>query len=183
MNILHIDSCALGNHSASRQRTAGAVAALAEIDQTARVVYRDLAAAPLSHVSGPLMQAMRQQWDRAIPMSAELRAEVLQSESLLQEFLDTDVLVLGAPLCNFSVPSTLKAWLDRLLLTGAGLQAELMRGKRVLLVSTPSHAEGEDPAMLQALESHLTAIFKHIGVSSVETFQPERSGMEARQVL
>ncbi len=179
MNILHIDSCALGDHSTSRQLTANAVAALAEIDHTARVIHRDLAAAPLSHVSGPLMQAMRGQWSKHIPMNAELRAEVLQSESLLQEFLDADVLVLGAPLCNFSLPSTLKAWLDRLLLgstpDACRLPQELLRDKRVLLLSTPSHDVGEQPGMMVALESHLKTVFSHIGVNILETFHSEQS--------
>lgn len=181
MNILHIDSCALGDHSVSRQLTANAAAALAEIDHTARVIYRDLAAAPLSHVSGPLMQAMLGQWDKNIPMSAELRAEVLQSESLLQEFLDADVLVLGAPLCNFSIPSTLKVWLDRLLLgcapvaSNARLPFELVRDKRVLLVSAPSHDVGEHPGTMQTLENNLNMVFKHIGISVVETFHSEQS--------
>jgi FMN-dependent NADH-azoreductase len=52
----------------------------------AHVRYRDLAASPLSHVSGPLLQAISQRWDADIPMNAELRAEALQSASLLQEF-------------------------------------------------------------------------------------------------
>jgi FMN-dependent NADH-azoreductase len=179
MNILHIDSCPLGDHSPSRQSTANAVAALLDAAPSARVVYRDLAAAPLSHVSGPLMQAMRGQWNRDIPMGKELRAEVLQSESLLQEFIDSDVLVLGAPLSNFSAPTTLKAWLDRLLLAGtavnAGARADAVRGKRVLLVSMPSHVLGEEPAMMAAMESHVRTVFRHIGVSNVETFQPEQS--------
>lgn len=177
MNILHIDSCPLGDHSPSRQLTASAVAALLDADPSARVVYRDLAAAPLSHVSGPLMQAMRGQWNQDIPMGKELRAEVLQSESLLQEFADSDVLVLGAPLSNFSAPSTLKAWLDRLLLAGtavdagARLSTDVVRDKRVLLVSTPSHVLGEEPAMMAAMESHVRTVFRHLGVNNVETFQ------------
>jgi FMN-dependent NADH-azoreductase len=181
MNILHIDSCALGDHSASRQLTASAVAALLEGHDAARVIYRDLAAAPLSHVSGPLMQVMRQQWNKAIPMNAELRAEVLQSESLLQEFIDADMLVLGAPMCNYSIPSTLKAWLDRLLETGrhrarsGGTVNELVHGKRVFLISTPSYALGDkpQPEMLKAQEEHLKALFNLVGISKVETFQSE----------
>ena len=186
MNILHIDSCPLGDHSPSRQLTAHALAALLDAAPSACVVYRDLAAAPLSHVSGPLMQAMRGQWNQDIPMGNELRAEVLQSESLLQEFVDSDVLVLGAPLSNFSAPSTLKAWLDRLLLAGTAVNAgahlppDMVRNKRVLLVSTPSHVLGEEPAMMAALESHVRTVFRHIGVSNVETFHPEQA-VQVRQ--
>jgi FMN-dependent NADH-azoreductase len=125
MNILHIDSCALGDNSTSRQITLAAVTALTTANEQATVLYRDLAASPLSHASGPLLQVISQRWDAEIPMNAELRAEALQSASLLQEFQEADVVVLGAPMHNFSVPSTLKAWLDRLLelhtATGQGL--------------------------------------------------------------
>jgi len=115
MNILHIDSCALGDHSTSRQITAAAITALTAANEQATVLYRDLAASPLSHASGPLLQVISQRWDADIPMNAEVRAEALQSASLLQEFQDADLVVLGAPMHNFSIPSTLKAWLDRLL--------------------------------------------------------------------
>lgn len=176
MNILHLDSCALGDHSASRQFTAGAVALLATAHADSAVTYRDLAAAPLSHLSGPLQQALRTQWNPAIPMSAELNAEVLQSASLLQELSEADVIVLGAPMVNFSIPSTLKAWLDRLLQAGRSYElnsvgpGSLMQGKRVVLVSSPDCAIGglQQEALLGHQEANLQALFHYMGVKQVE---------------
>jgi FMN-dependent NADH-azoreductase len=181
MNILHIDSCPLGDHSASCRFGASAVAALLAATPPAQAVYRDVAATPLSHVSGPLLQVMRQQWNNAIPMNAELRAEALQSESLLQEFLDADVVVLGAPMYNFTIPSTLKAWLDRLLQAGRTFELHadgphgMLSDKRVVLVSSsccriggPAHE-----ALICQQEAHLKALFGFMGISQVEVVRAD----------
>lgn len=178
MNILHIDSACLGDHSASRQLTAAAVEALCAGDAAASVVYRDLSASPLSHVNGPLMQVMRSEWNHALPMNAELSAEALLTESLLAEFMSADVLVLGAPMFNLSVPSTLKAWLDRVLRKGRtfdvcadGRNIGLAAGKRVVLVSTRSGQPHEVLADHQ--ESYLKAVFGIMGVADVSVVRAE----------
>jgi NAD(P)H-dependent FMN reductase len=82
-----------------------------------------------------LLQAISQRWDADIPMNAELRAEALQSASLLQEFHDADVIVLGAPMHNFLAPSTLKVWMDRLLELQGTTTGEPRRTTRLLLVT------------------------------------------------
>jgi FMN-dependent NADH-azoreductase len=170
MNILHIDSCALGDHSASRQTTAATVAALTAANEHATVLYRDLAASPLSHASGPLLQVISQCWDNDIPMNAELRAEALQAASLLQEFHDADVVVLGAPMYNFAVPSTLKAWMDRLLQVQHAESAAERRAPHLLLVTSNCGVMGvefEDDLMRNH-ESLLSAAFRFLGVARVD---------------
>lgn len=170
MNILHIDSCALGDHSASRQITAAAVAALTAANEHANVLYRDLAASPLSHASGPLLQVISQCWDDDIPMSAELRAEALQAASLLQEFREADIVVLGAPMYNFAAPSTLKAWMERLLQLQHTAPAETGRTSRLLLVTSSCGAMGVESAdeLMRNHESQLTAAFQFMGVRRVD---------------
>ena len=178
MNILHIDSACLGDHSASRQLTAAAVAALRAGNDRARVTCRDLAATPLSHVNGPLMQVMRDEWDAALPMHAALSAEAMLSEALLAEFMAADVLVLGAPMFNLSVPSTLKAWLDRVLQQGRtftvgadGRTTGLATGKRVVLVSTRG---GQPYEMLgDHHEAYLKAVFAIMGITDVSVVRAE----------
>lgn len=182
MNILHIDSCALGDRSVSRRQSAAAVGALVAITPAAHVVYRDLAAAPLSHVSGPLMQVLRQQWDPTMPMNAELQAEVLQSDALRREFIDADVVVLAAPpgaLGSSLLPSTLQVWLDRLLLAAADLPLALARDKRILLVLASGDLSAEQPDTLQAITQHWAAVFQHLGVGAVETFHSEQALRQA----
>jgi FMN-dependent NADH-azoreductase len=173
MNILHIDTCALGDVTGSRQSSATVVASLCPAG-TAQVVYRDLAAAPLSHISGPLLQVLRQQWDEAIPLNAEVRAEVMLSQSLLHEFLDADLVVLAAPLYNFSIPSVLKAWLDRVLhlVQGPGTaDARATIGRKRLMLITSCCSPAEQPAQQQMMdqhEQHLARVFRHIGIAQPE---------------
>lgn len=191
MNILHIDSSALGDNSASRQLTAAAVATLCNGDHDVRVVYRDLAATPLSHISGPLLQVMRAQWNKAIPMNQGLYTEAMQSELLLTEFLEADVLVVGAPMYNFSVPSTLKAWLDRIVQAGRtfaygedGKVQGLAQGKQVVLVSTRGGPMAGQPheTLMDHQEAYLQAVFSFIGISDVTVVRAEgiELGAEAR---
>jgi FMN-dependent NADH-azoreductase len=170
MNILHIDSCALGDNSASRQTTAATVAALMAANEPAAVLYRDLAASPLSHASGPLLQVISECWDNDIPMNAELRAEALQAASLLQEFRDADVVVLGAPMYNFSVPSTLKAWMDRLLQLQHTEPAASRRTPRLLLVTSNCGVMGLELAdeLMRNHESQLSAAFRFMGVDRLD---------------
>jgi FMN-dependent NADH-azoreductase len=166
MNILHIDSCALGDNSSSRLSSAAAATALMAAHEHATFQYRDLAAAPLSHASGPLLQVLSDRWNSDIPMNAELSAEVLQSVSLQQEFLDADIVLIGAPMHNFSVPSTLKAWLDRLLELRATARSERLAAVRVLL-STSGCTEAPQDDMLSQHENQLITAFRFIGVEQV----------------
>jgi len=170
MNILHIDSCALGDSATSRQITAAAVTALMAQHAQAQVLYRDLAASPLSHVSGPLLQAISQRWDAGIPMNAELRAEALQSASLLQEFHDADVIVLGAPMHNFLAPSTLKVWMDRLLELQGTTTGEPRRTAQLLLVTAGCGVPGGESAedLMHNYARQLKAAFEYLGVSRVD---------------
>src|SRR5690606_32539404 len=101
MNLLHIDSSALGANSASRELGAAIVARLRAGDPGFSLQYRDLEADPLPHLDG---QAL----------SGAAPAVTAESERVLQQFLDADVVVIGAPMYNFSIPSTLKAWIDRI---------------------------------------------------------------------
>ncbi len=175
MNILHIDSCALGDNSPSRRDTAAAVARLASAHEGARVNYRDLAASPLSHVTAPLLQVMRRQWNSAIPMHPELRAESLLSASLLQEFIDANIVVVGAPMHNYFTPSTLKAWMDRLLHLHADAAPT---SKRVMLVTSGWGAD--DPAqagLMHNFEGQLTAAFKSIGVRHLDVARADGGGL------
>jgi FMN-dependent NADH-azoreductase len=177
MNILHIDSCALGDHSSSRQSTAAAAAALMATHEQATFQYRDLAAAPLSHASGPLLQVLSDRWNSEIPMNAELSAEVLQSVSLMQEFVEADIVLIGAPMHNFSVPSTLKAWLDRLLELCATANRERLAYVRVLL-TTSGCTDVAQEDMLTHHENQLIAAFRFIGVEQVSIV---RNALELQQ--
>jgi FMN-dependent NADH-azoreductase len=166
MNILHIDSCPLGDHSVSRQYSAAAVAQLAA-DGAPSTIYRDIAASPLSHISGPLLKVVTNQWNSSIPMNAELRAEGMLGVLLLNEFQQADVAVIAAPMFNFSMPSTLKAWLDRLIHLQTDAGREIAGRTRVVLV-VAGCTDAADPAMAASLAHHeaqLTAMFNALGAT------------------
>ena len=179
MNILHIDSCALGDHSASRKYTAAVIAHVMADHPQADLLYRDLAAAPLSHASGPLLQVLSQRWDASIPMNTELSAEALQSASLLREFQDADLVVIGAPMHNFSVPSTLKAWLDRLLELKVNAQGA---SPRVILV-TSGCTETPMDDLMSNYETQLKAAFNALGVTEMEVVRNNSDLLQSRRMM
>jgi len=165
MNILHVDSSALGNHSVSRELGRAVVEKALLVHPAAQVAYRDLAANPLPH------------WAPAADASDPA---VRAGSDVLDEFLAADVVVIGAPMYNFSIPSTLKAWIDRVMVAGktfrygANGPEGLAGGKRVVIVSSRGGIYSEGP--MQALdfqENYLRKVFGFIGVTDVEIVRAE----------
>lgn len=185
MNILHIDSSILGAESASRQLSAAVVAALrAGADH--HVVYRDLDAAPLPHLNGALLAQLRGAADAAISDAASeaqatLAREAALSGTLVDELLAADVVVIGAPMYNFSVPSTLKAWIDRVAQPGRTFSygengpKGLLGGRRVIVVSARGGAMAGTPyeAAMDHQEAYMKAVFGLLGIADVEIVRAE----------
>jgi FMN-dependent NADH-azoreductase len=178
VNLLHIDSSILGDHSVSRKVSAAAVASLVAANPDAKVTYRDLDAAPAPHQSGALMAARGLD---AAARSADQARDVAEADAVLEEFLAADVVVIGVPMYNFGIPSTLKSWIDHLAIAGktfsyseAGVQG-LAGGKRVILASSRGGFYGpETPtASLQHQESYLRGFFGFIGIADVEVVSAE----------
>ena len=117
MQLLHIDSSVLGINSVSRQLTAQIVQQWRASHPNTRVEYLDLATHAPSHLSADSLGF------RMPPGTADLSAlqqhENAVSEAVVAQFLAADVIVMGAPLYNFSIPSQLKAWIDRVAKSGA----------------------------------------------------------------
>ena len=150
MTILHIDSSISGENSASRAISAGIVSQLKSAQWGEQVVYRDLAAQPLPH----------------------LTLDAFADDSVLEEFLAADTIVIGAPMYNFTLPSQLKAWIDRILVAGrtfryaANGPEGLAGGRRVIVALARGgvYHEGAPAASLEHLESYLRGIFNFIGI-------------------
>jgi FMN-dependent NADH-azoreductase len=188
VKLLHIDSSILGGHSASRQISHDVVERLRGQGGTVEVVRRDIVADPLPHLelsNLPSRHPLAAQLDPAArEASAAIRAE---SDQVLQEFLDADVVVIGAPMYNFTVPSQLKAWIDRILVAGVTFSYGpdgLAGGKRVILVPARGgfYGQGSPAAAFEHLETYLRTVFGFIGVSDLETVIVEglAAGPEAR---
>ena len=150
MTILHIDSSISGENSASRMLTRSIVDQLKTSQWGEQVVYRDLAANPLPH----------------------LTLDAFADTSVLDEFLAADTVVVGAPMYNFTLPTQLKAWIDRLAIAGTTFHYTengpegLVKDKRVIIALARGgfYGEGSPAAALEHLETYLRGMFNFIGV-------------------
>lgn len=178
MKILHIDSSILGNSSVTRDLSAATVAHIKASHPDAQVEYRDLALNEIRHLNGAIAAGFRPGGSSAVDDSA--RQEHLVSEALVNEFLASDVLVIGAPMYNFSVSSHLKAWLDRIAQMGRTFKytdkgpVGLTVGKRVIIVSARGGFYAQGPAgHMDFQESYLKAFFGFLGVTDVQVVRAE----------
>ena len=170
--LLHIDSSVLGPHSVSRQLSAAIVEKLRQTTPGLEVAYRDLTSTPLAHLSGAHI-AVAQGANNPDP---SLQQEVATGQAVLAEFLAADTIVLGAPMYNFTIPSQLKAWIDRIVVAGKtfkyGAQGPegLAGNKRVIVAISRGgfYGAGTPMAALEHLESYLRSVFGFIGVTQLE---------------
>lgn len=150
MTILHLDASINGENSASRAISRSIVEQLKTGLWGEDVVYRDLAADPLPH----------------------LTLDAFADATVLEEFLAADTIVIGAPMYNFSLPTQLKAWIDRIVVAGKTFQYTangpegLAKGKRVIIALARGgfYGEGSPAASLEHLETYLRGVFNFIGI-------------------
>jgi FMN-dependent NADH-azoreductase len=177
MKLLHVDSSALGDGSVSRQLTRAVVAGWRAAHPDLEVVYRDLAADAPPHLSPALVAAM---FGKPEALSPAQRADLALSEALVAEFLAADAVVIGAPMYNFSVPSQLKAWIDRIAQKGRTFAygdkgpVGLAGGKRAIIASSRGglYAAGAAQAM-DFQEAYLRSVLAFFGVTDVTVVRAE----------
>ena len=185
--LLHVDASILGDHSASRKLSAAVTERLKAADPGLKTVYRDLAATPLPHLSGAHLAAAQ----GATPATPAIENELIESAQVLEEFLAAGTVVIGAPMYNFTLPTQLKAWIDRILVAGKtfryganGVEG-LARGKRVIVaVSRGSfYGPGTPAEAMEHLESYLRSVFAFIGITDAEFIVAEglQTGAEHRE--
>ena len=181
--LLHIDSSILGSNSVSRQLTAQIVASWRAAHPATEVSYLDLAVETPGHFSADAMGF------RLPPSSEQLsdaqKSENALSEALVTQFLAADVLVIGAPLYNFSIPTQLKAWIDRIAQIGRTFKytdkgpVGLAGGKTVIVASTRGgmYSTSDAGNAMEHQESYLKTIFGFFGVTDVRFVRAEGLGM------
>ncbi|ASY33825.1 MULTISPECIES: FMN-dependent NADH-azoreductase [unclassified Streptomyces] len=113
--LLHIDSALAPQQSSSREVGAAFVKNWLEAHPGGTVVHRDLAAHPVPHLG---WEALSADFVPAGQHTEEQRAAVAVREELVAELEAADAVLLAAPMYNFSIPSTLKAWLDQVIVVG-----------------------------------------------------------------
>jgi len=183
MKILHVDASILGESSVSRQLSAAIVARLREAHPEATVTYYDLGAQPIGHLTGEHLAAAQ----GALAENASLQQDVARGQQALEDFLGAGVVVVGAPMYNFSVSSQLKAWIDRLAVAGKTFRYTekgpqgLAGGKKVIVASSRGGCYGpETPAApLDHQETYLRGIFGFFGITDVAFIRAEGLNVSA----
>ena len=180
MKLLHIDSSALGTQSVSRRLTAKIAKQWQAAHPGTVVDYLDLVANPPAHLSADSLGF--RMGPAAAGITEVQRQENAISEALVSQFLAADVVVLGAPMYNFSVPSQLKAWIDRIAQAGRTFTYTdkgpkgLAGGKTVVVVSSRGGAYGDESAY-DHQESYLKTLFGFLGVSDFRVVRAEGLAM------
>ncbi len=175
MKLLHIDSSILGDASASRQLSRSLVQAWQAAEPAAQVSYRDLASDARSHLSAASLVAGG---TPAELRDAAQKHEVELAEFTLNEFLAADAIVIGAPMYNFSVPTQLKAWIDRVAVAGKTFAYDengpkgLAGGKKVIIASTAGGIHAGQPSG-QAHEAYLVQVLNFLGITDIEIVRAE----------
>jgi FMN-dependent NADH-azoreductase len=177
MKLLHLDSSITGKHSVSRTLSAEIVAAHVAQRPGTEVTYHDLANEPLLHLSTAHLAAFQ----GGQVESAALGQDVAQGVRYLDELIAADVVVIGAPMYNFGVPSQLKAWIDRVVVAGKtfryaerGPEGLLSPGKRLFIAASTGGIYSGGPAKtLEHCVSYLKGVFGHIGLKDVTVIGAE----------
>lgn len=181
MKLLQIDSSPLGAQSVSRQLTRDITAQWVAEHPGTSVERLDLALDAPSHLNQDSL-GFRLGPDPA-GLSEVQRRENAISEQLLQQFLAADVIVVGAPMYNFSVPSQLKAWIDRIAQVGRTFKytdkgpVGLAGGKTVIVASSRGGVYSTALAGLDHQESYLKTVFGFFGISDLRFVRAEGVGM------
>jgi FMN-dependent NADH-azoreductase len=174
MKLLHIDSSVLGDNSASRTLTAAIVSRMQAQTPGLSVIRYDLDAQPLPHLS-------------AASLARQDQGEADRGERVMSDFLEADVIVIGAPMYNFSVPSTLKAWIDRVAVAGKTFRYTaqgpegLTNGKRAILAITQGgiHALG---GASEHHESYLRFVLGFLGITDIQVVRAQGLAQSAGRV-
>ena len=168
--VLHINSSVRNEGSISRQLTGEFIDKWQASNPNDKIIERDLAANPVPHLTEQMMGAFFTPADQRTTEQAQV---VNVSDDLVAELLAADVIVIGAPMYNFSVPSQLKAWIDRIAVAGqtfryteAGPEG-LCGGKKLIIVSTAGGLHAGQASNV-GHEDYLKLVFGFLGITDIE---------------
>lgn len=170
MNLLHIDSSILGEQSVSRMLSRATVKRLKEYNPAIEIIYRDLVAVPVPHLTGDHLAA-----------SPTVMEEIAFGEKVLDEFINANVIVIGVALYNLTISSQLKAWIDRIVIAGKTFRYTengsegLAHSKRVVLTVARGgqYRQGISLDSSEHAEAYLRSMFAFIGVTRLDVIVAE----------
>ena len=184
--VLVLTSSALGAASVSNQLVQDAITQLVLQDLQLRVFTRDLGGKPIPHLTIDSANALR----GAEPANAAQAVARSQSDELIAELKAAETVVIGAPMYNFGIASTLKTWFDYVLRAGITFKYSesgpvgLLEGKRAIVIETRGGLYSEGPAQLMdSQDPHLRNLLSFMGLTNVKFFRAEKLafGPEARE--
>jgi len=170
--ILIITASPRGDRSVSRALTSTFAELWAQRHPKDMILLRDVGHHPVPHVTEPWVVGAFATPDA---QTAESKAAIAVSDSLVEEFLSADRYVFGVPMYNFNVPSTFKAYIDQLVRPGktfgvgpTGYEG-LVKNKKALFITSSggSYTHGSATAALNFQEPYLRAIFGFIGLTDL----------------
>jgi len=175
---LILNTSVAGAASVSNRLTGEFATQLRQRDPSVEIVTRDLAADPVPHLLPETVAGIR-----ATAETETERAALALSEQLLAELKAADLLVIGAPMYNFGIPSTLKTWFDYVLRAGISFRYTekgpegLITGKKAVVIETRGGLYSEGPAVsLDSQEPHLRTMLGFMGVTDVVFVRAEKLG-------
>jgi len=177
-NVLIVTSSAQGAASVSSRLAAGFAERLREADPGAAIVRRDVGAEPVPHLAEDSVFAIR---GKPAETEAE-RAALALSDALVAELRQADLIVIGAPMYNFGMPSTLKAWFDHVLRARVtfrygedGSVQGLLAGRKAVVIESRAgfYSEGEAAAM-DSQEPHIRTLLGFVGIDDVDFVRAEK---------
>lgn len=176
--VLIIDSAATGDASVSRKLTAELSERLVQRDPTMRIVHRDIGANPIPHLTAETVGAIR----GGLADTDAAREALALSDALVAELKEADLIVLGAPMYNFGMASTLKAWFDHVLrarvtfrYTDEGKPEGLVTGKKAIVVESRAGLYSEGPAVaMDHQEPHIRTLLGFMGITDVTFVRAEK---------
>ncbi|MBW8468288.1 MAG: FMN-dependent NADH-azoreductase [Thiobacillus sp.] len=177
MKLLHLDSSVLGAASVSRQLSSSIVARQQALHPGIQLVVRDLAVDPALHLSGAHLAAFQ----GVVSDDETINADLLKGNAYMDELFAADVLVIGAPMYNLSIPTPLKAWIDRIAVAGktfrytANGPEGLLKNKKAFIASSRGgvYSAGSPAAALEHQESYLVGLLAFLGVTDVTIVRAE----------
>ncbi|MDO7218857.1 FMN-dependent NADH-azoreductase [Acinetobacter nosocomialis] len=172
MKILHIDSSILGEQSISRKLAASFIERLNKADHQNEITYRDIVKDPINHLTGEIAAGFR---NLNINISDENVVKEHQlSDELVAEFLNSELIIISAPMYNFSIPTQLKAWFDRIAQVGKTFKytengpVGLSEGRKVVILSARGGFYSKEPlSHMDFQEKYITAFFNFLGIKDI----------------
>ncbi|MGD1023817.1 MAG: NAD(P)H-dependent oxidoreductase [Candidatus Sulfotelmatobacter sp.] len=177
MKLLRIDSSARRN-SVSRQLTEKFVETWKKLSPAGEVIERDLATTHLPHITDEWMLAAHSDLAKLTPAQRETLSI---SDTLVDELLTADTVVIGAPMYNLTVSAPLKAWIDqvvragRTVLWGPNGTEGVLKGKKVVILTSRggSFRPGTPTAQYDHQEPYLRHILGFIGLTDITFIHAE----------